>query len=292
MAREPKPVEVRIPDDTRPGPAWTRIGAVGLVGLLVGLAWPRLAGVRVGPRVPGASDEVSTEAPAAPVTALAEPEPTAAPVLAASKPVRKPSNKQVVVVGEGNIEHCHKGTKRVKPEHCGRVRLDGALAPKLQTLSTCPSAIGLAGQLEVRFDVDFKKNEIVVGAGKKSELPATTVQGIFTCLRDYVRDVQPDKLPHTFDRYRVGYVLDFYPPGTQPRTEGAEDEAEPDSNEPSGLATVTWDSAPVRDEPSTGKMVMRLVRGTRVKLLSRRNDWYHVKIRNQEGWIYRGAIGL
>ena len=57
------------------------------------------------------------------------------------------------------------------------------------------------------------------------------------------------------------------------------------------MASVTWDTALVRSEPKTGKVLMRLVRGTRVKILGRRKDWYRVKIREKEGWIYRGALG-
>ena len=60
----------------------------------------------------------------------------------------------------------------------------------------------------------------------------------------------------------------------------------------SGSGVVSWDTAPIRKEPKTGDVVMRAVKGTRVKILAKQNDWYRVEVGSKTGWVYRGAIGL
>jgi hypothetical protein len=144
----------------------------------------------------------------------------------------------------------------------------------------------------IRFDVDFDKQEIAVRKGDKSEIPSSTVNGIMACVADYIADLSADKIPHKHDKYRVHYDLSFHPPGTAVPRSGQEDAAEDDSDAERGFASVTWDTGLIRDEPRTGKVVARLVRGTRVRILGRRKDWYRVKIRSKEGWLYRGALGL
>jgi len=174
------------------------------------------------------------------------------------------------------------------------LRIDRVIAPRLQQLTSCPSALGLEGEMAIGFDLNFDKKEISVIKGKKSALPSTTVRGIIACVADYMRDVSPEKIVHKYSRYRVFYTLKFYPPGAAPNPQGAAEEAaaEAAAAEARGLATVNWDTALVRDEPRTGAVIARLVRGTRVKLLGRRKDWYRVKVRSKEGWVYRGALGL
>ncbi len=48
---------------------------------------------------------------------------------------------------------------------------------------------------------------------------------------------------------------------------------------------MSWDTALVRGAPKEGDVVMRLVRGTRVKLVGRQNDWYKVEHRGKTGWM-------
>jgi SH3-like domain-containing protein len=57
-----------------------------------------------------------------------------------------------------------------------------------------------------------------------------------------------------------------------------------------GSAQIVYDTVLVRDEPKTGKVIARLVRGTRVDLLSKKDSWYKIKFEEREGWVYRGAI--
>jgi len=209
------------------------------------------------------------------------------------------ANQQLVVVAEGTVEKCWNGKDALDAAECGPLRVDSVLTPRLRQLSSCPSALGLSGELQIGFDIDFEKKALRVLRGKKSEIPSSTVAGILSCAADYARDVSTEEIKHNQSKYRVFYTLRFYPPGSRPSTEPAEQQQ--DKNAPAdgqdgdsarGAATVAWDSVIVRDEPRTGRIVVRLVRGTRVTLISKRQDWYRIRVRTDEGWVYRGALGL
>ncbi|MBW2457017.1 MAG: SH3 domain-containing protein [Deltaproteobacteria bacterium] len=291
---DPRPTtKVTIPTPEQEQPGWRRVGIFAAVGLVIGVAWPTVAGIRVGPDVPGsktkpvATSQAGVPSPSAGATSKA-------PSLAKPAPSAAVTHKQTVVVSGGEITRCYQRKKKLGPEECGVLRVDRVLAPRLEQLAGCPSALGLQGELVLGFDLNFDKKEISVIRGKKSALPSSTVRGIIACAADYMRDVSPEKIAHKYSRYRVFYTLSFYPPGAAPNPQGAAEEAaaEADAAEARGLATVNWDTALVRDEPRSGAVIARLVRGTRVKLLGRRKDWYRVKVRSKEGWVYRGALGL
>ena len=46
-------VRVEVPDRGRDRPAWGKVGVIALLGFVIGVAWPRVAGVRLGPKAPG-----------------------------------------------------------------------------------------------------------------------------------------------------------------------------------------------------------------------------------------------
>jgi hypothetical protein len=290
-----------------------KVALLAALGFALGLSWPTLAGKHIGPQVPGAKSEPSEEAPAASASASARPaasavnsgaaEPSAS-VAASAAPAK---NQQKVVVDAGTILTCWKGKEKIDGEQCGKLKLDRTIVPLLEQLGSCPSALGLTGDLEITIDIDFDKKSIHVKRGKRAaakadpdkkegkapksnELPGTTVSGILACVADYVREVQADKIPHEKSRYSVQFALHFFAPGAapQPKTEEETPTAEPEDGD---VATIAWDSALLRDEPRTGKVVARLVRGTRVKILGGRKDWYEVKMGNRQGWLYRSAVG-
>ncbi len=287
MAKEP--ITIDVPSD-QPQQGWGKVGIFSAVGLLLGIAWPALAGITIGTRVPGAEDSPKTAVASS--SAKAKPSAAPKPALVKVAAAKTQDRKQTVVVGKGLITHCYKGRDRLKGEECGALRVDRVLLPQLQQLSGCPSAMGLAGEVEIRFDVNFKDQQINVSRGKKSEIPGSTLNGVVRCLADYIRDVSPEKIPHKYSRYRIAYSLKFYPPGAAPSSDPDASASNDDDNRARGLAAVSWDIGLVRDEPETGKVVVRLVRGTRVKLLGRRKDWYRVKVNSKEGWIYRAALGM
>jgi hypothetical protein len=289
----PPPLEVKLPDPDKDQPSWARAGIFAGAGLLIGLVWPVLAGVRVGPDVPGAKKaEEPTPAETSLASSPAVSASASAPKLAQAAPALEGSNQQKVVVKGGEIDHCYHKRDRMKGAECGVLKVDRTLAPRLEQLAGCASALGLDGEMGLGFDIDFEKKVIKVIKGDKSELPSSTINGIIACTVDYIADVSPDKIPHKYSRYRVDYMLRFYPPGSAPAREGASDEAEDTADSSRGLGTVSWDTALVRSEPNTGTVVARLVRGTRVKLLGRRKDWYRVKVGVHDGWIYRAALGM
>src|SRR5262245_6479099 len=106
MAKQDPPLKVEIPRPGAQEPAWSRVGIIGAAGFLIGIVWPKLAGVQIAPGVPEdlrAQPEVTAPAPA----------PSAAPVIpalassaaAAAAPADE-SNRQLVVVGAGTISRC------------------------------------------------------------------------------------------------------------------------------------------------------------------------------------------
>jgi len=283
-------VNVAVAGAEQGRPPWIRASIFAAIGLVVGVAWPTLAGIRIGPDLPGAKRDTSS---APPVAAAATQ--SAAPSAAASAAADAPdavSSKQLVAVEGGRISRCYHGKEKLAGERCGKLRIDKVLGPRLRALASCPSALGLKGQLEVAFDLDFREKEIRVIRGRGSKLPSSTVNGIVRCIADYLHDVSPEKIAHKHRKYRVEYTLKFYPPGSAPPRHGAEAPGADEGAAERATATVTWDTALVRDEPHTGKVIARLVRGTRVKLLGRRREWYRVRVASKDGWVYRGALGL
>ncbi len=313
--KKERPLTVEIPRPVDDQPAWSRVGVIALIGFAVGVAWPRLAGVKIGPGVPGEGRE--TEAAAAgPTAAPASPPPeTAAPAPAASNAAAR-KNEQLVVIGSGTITRCS-DKKNKKVEDCGALQFDPVALPKLKELAQCPSALGLEGKLAIGFEINFDKKEVqVVKARKvKTTLPTTTVNGILQCAAREFSTVALDEVPHKYPRYSLVYTATFYPPGKHPGDtgEGGKEGKEPgqeagkegegaegeeaagtttSETAASGSATISWDTALVRKEPKDGEVVARLVRGTKVKLTGKQNDWYKIEHRDKVGWVYRGAIGL
>ena len=58
------PLIVQMPKPAEDRPSWTKVGVITAIGFLVGVLWPRLAGVRMGPAVPEASPASVVAAPA------------------------------------------------------------------------------------------------------------------------------------------------------------------------------------------------------------------------------------
>jgi hypothetical protein len=311
--KKPRPLQIKEPTPVEDRPVWGRVGVVGGVGLAIGLLWPRLTGMHLAPDVPGAERQAASAAAEEPAGPSGTPSGTpglvvsakAGPSASANAPASD-ANQQLVVVGEGTIEKCWQGKDVSDGAECGPLRVDHILAPRLKQLSSCPSALGMSAELQIGFDLDFEKPEVKVIRGKKGDapkkgdVPSSTVQGVLSCIADSVRDISLQEIKHNHSKYRVYYTLKFYPPGARPSAEpAAEQPAEQGSSgsdeaaEAKGTAAVTWETALVRDEPRTGKVVARLVKGTRVTLLSKRQDWYRVRVRaGEEGWLYRGSLGL
>lgn len=300
MAKSERPVEVEIPCPGADQPVWSRVGIVAVLGFVVGIAWPRLAGVKIGPSVPAdlaAKVEATSAASAAPRAPASSAAPS--PSASAAEPAAAPaSNQELVVVGPGKIIKCYdKRDKKI--DDCEKLLFDPIAVKRLRALASCPSAVGLEGKMGVIFEVDFRKKRVFVKKTKKNALPSATVNGVVKCAAREFAHAPLDEVPHKHKHYVLEYPITFYPPGKHP--EGAAGDAgdgEPAAGattseaDASGTAIVAWDTAPVRKEPKDGAVVHRFVRGTKVKIVGKQNDWYKIESNGKVGWVYRGAIGL
>lgn len=312
MGKTDRPLAVEIPRPGSDQPAWSRVGAIGLAGFLIGIAWPRIAGVRIGPSVPGdlraqieaTASPAGSAAPRASGAASAAPAPSgsaaAVPPSAGSADPAVSANQELVVVGAGKITKCFE-KKDKKIEDCEKLLFDPIAVPRLKELSKCPSALGLEGKMTIGFEVNFDKKEVQVSKPKKVVgMPSTTVNGILQCAAHDFGNVTLDEVPHKFRRYTLAYTLNFYKPGKHPGAAENADGGDGDNaagattseTEATGNAVIASDSVSLRKEAKGKEKVGRLVRGTKVKILAKQNDWYKVESGSNVGWVYRTAIGL
>lgn len=307
MPKSERPLEVEIPRPGTDQPVWSRVGIVGVVGFILGIAWPRAAGVKIGPSVPAdlaakveatASPSSSAAARATASAAPAAPATSASAAAAADGDASPASNQELVVVGAGKIVKCY-DKKDKKIDDCEKLLFDPIAVKRLRALAACPSAVGLSGKMSVIFEVDFGKKEVGVKKAKKNALPSATVSGIVKCAAREFAQAPLDEVPHKHRHYVLEYPITFYPPGKHPQGASGGDagDGEPAAGattseaDASGTAVVAWDTAPVRKEPKDGEVVHRFVRGTKVKILGKQNDWYKIDSNGKVGWVYRGAIG-
>jgi len=308
MSKQNPPLVVEIPQAGVDQPAWSRVGIVGLVGFVIGIAWPLLAGVKIGPNVPGegrpqaATTASASAAPPPPASAVAPPPPTASAV-ASAETAAPPSNQEQVLVSAGKTLKCADKKNR-KVSDCDEIAFDTIAQPRLEKLFKCPSAMGLEGKMAIGVDLNFDKKDVrVVRIKKGTALPSSTVNGILQCAEREFEGVLIEEVEHKYRRYSLSYTLSFYPPGKHPDEEAAasagEDKGEGEEGEKGasegdagGSATVSVDSAILRNAPKGKEAVGRLVRGTKVKILSRDKNWYKVEYGSKTGWLYRSTIGL
>jgi hypothetical protein len=313
---DPSP-RVQVPSAQADRPRWNHVGILAAIGFIAGVAWPRLAGVRVGPSVPESSSPPlpSASALATPVTpagssATAAPEiaaPAAPSVSARQVPLGAGATaSSTVVVGHGSISSCKTAeAESLKASECGSLAgLDAIVLPRLRKLSACPAATAASGKLHLAVHVDFVHGVVSADLGHGRN-PAEA-DALIACVRANLAGVNPAALTHDKPRYTVSYSVTFVPPeGPAPADSsapGASAPAEPPAvpavvtapSRPDGIAQVEWDVAIVRDAPKTGKVVARLQRGASVRVGTQSDGWVPVRYGDNytsEGWIYRAAIG-
>lgn len=305
LSRKDAPLRVDIPNAKQDRALTSKVGLVAVVGFGLGILWPRLVGYNVGPDLPGGGSGGVTTASGASASASAKPaaarpsgeamaSPSGSPSEAATEEPSAdagPSNRETVVVGDGKVESC-KGKKGDKTEDCGKLSFDKIAKTRLAELARCPAAIGLEGKMTLAITVNFERNDITVdNERKKSGLPSDTVRGVLVCAGKELKGVELEKIPHTHQRYSLSYEVSFYPPGKAPNGDEPAKGDDAQEEKSLGRATVTQDRALVREAPKTGKVVVRLVQGTRVKLVEQQGDWYKIESSKGKGWVYRQAIG-
>jgi hypothetical protein len=297
------PLTVQIPGPSEDRPSWTRVGVITAIGFIVGVAWPRLAGVRLGPSVPEASPAVASAAPsasespgAAPAAAPSGASATVAalPAVAASPaPAASAPPPAAVSVGHGVVFSCRSSDgESMKGSDCGSLPgLDGLIMPRLRKLTECPEAAGVSGKVHFVVHLDFPRGGLAVDLGRGHAVPAP--DALLACAKADVAGLGLAAVVHENPRYSVAYSVTFggaaaAPSGSAAAPSRAGGEAAV------GNAQVVWEVAIVRDAPKTGKVVARLQRGAELHLGTAKDGWYPVKFGDgfaSDGWIYRGAIG-
>jgi hypothetical protein len=291
LARPRLKVEVPKPGADRP--ELGRVGIIAGVGFAIGVAWPWLAGVRLVPSPP--KDDATEAAPSGSAALLAPSgDPAASAVPAASGSIPAPpvrTREETVKVSEMKITVCRDNEGK-KLKDCDRVGFDALSRPHLEELAKCEGAIGASQTLSLGFELDFEKKAVTdVFAGKSTTFPKDKVHALVECAKKEFEGVRLDAVDHEHGRYTAFYFIEFVPPGTVSDAPGT---AAEETAEASGLATIDWDVAVVRDQPEDGKILTRLRYGTRVVVTARRGKWYEVKYdaKGTKGWVHRNALGL
>jgi hypothetical protein len=309
--RKDAPLAVDIPSPERDKPAWVKVGVIAAVGFVIGVAWPRVAGVRFGPSAPGeasANASATAAAPRAPDAPPASVKATTALPVATTPPAPKaPPPPPQVTVARGIVVTCKTTDGEAKKgKECGSINgLEGLVQPRLKKISACAGVEGVTGKFSFVANADFARGSLSYEIAKGSTV--TNADAVNACLKTTFHGVTPAGIPHEHARYSVSYGVTLAPgieaappPATAavntPAPEPAA--AKPDEPKPeapaAGEAAVAWDVALVRDVPKNGQVVARLQRGTKVKIGTMKDGWYSVKYGDDwksDGWVYRAAIG-
>ena len=297
------PLTVQIPRPGEDHPRWRRVGVITAIGFVIGVLWPRLAGVRLGPAVPEATSaaaiasEAPPAAPAAPGLPAAPSPATAAPPAAVVAPAPSASAAPAVsvAVGHGVVFACKTSDgDSEKGSDCGSLPgLDGLVMPRLRKLADCPDAAGASGKVHFVVHLDFGRGGVGIDLGRGHGVASP--DALLACAKTDLTGLSVAAVPHDNPRYSVAYSVTFgggaattaSASATPSAARAAGDAAE-------GTAQVQWEVAIVRDSPKTGKVIARLQRGSELHLGSPRDGWYPVKFGDgfsSDGWVYRGAIG-
>ena len=300
------PFRMDLPNSETDRPSWVRVGAIAALGFIIGVAWPKLAGVRLGPSAPGEAAP-ATSAPSRAmdtVPAPAAPSQAVAPAAMLASSTRVPSPAPVVTSGPVTVSVNHGVTLTCKTEDgetrkgkaCGAaIAFDALALPRLKKLSQCQAADGAAGKLSTIFNVDFVNDKVDVFVGRSSTVG--NLDTIAGCLRGSFQTVSLGPIEHEHPRYQIAYNVNLSPRGVAPPAAPSGSPTSPRvKEEPSDSpsAQVVWEVAIVRDTPRTGQIIARLQRGTKIHVGSGEEGWYRVKYGatfSDEGWVYRGAIG-
>jgi hypothetical protein len=273
-----------------------RIGVIAAIGFAVGIAWPRLAGLKLAPNPPEDKVAAPSSAPPTAQPAPSPPSATSPPAPEQAAP-QTPTVEASVRVGEPHVTSCRNADGDAQRE-CGSLDLKAVLEKKLVGLETCEAAQGSDGVLSLGLDLDFASGSVVgVKTGKSTTLAATTAHKLVDCARSQLSNVSLTGVEHRHPQYTIFYLLTFTPPAApaQGAALGAAPAPDDQMVKASGRATVAWAVALVRSEPSTKAAVAtRLLAGTRVVVTGRKGDWCQVQYdaKGSEGWVYRTAIGL
>lgn len=205
---------VEFPKQGEDRPVWAKAGVIAVIGFALGIAWPRLAGVRLGPTPPeenkpatavAASGSSARPAPSAAMSAPMAPQASGATSVAGQQGT-------TVAVSPGKVLSC-KNAKGKAQDECDTPDFDQVIGPKLKGLSRCGAVSGLAGKLSVGFDLDFSHNKWKLVRGKSTTLPEKAALPVWQCLENELQKLVLDDVTHKHARYSMFYTVQIVPPG-------------------------------------------------------------------------------
>jgi hypothetical protein len=295
------PLSVQIPGPADDRPAWTKVAVIAAIGFIVGIAWPKLVGVRLGPSVPEASSAAAVaSAPAVeavPAPSAPPSSPTLPAVAVAPAPVASAPAPLSVTVGRGVVFACKNSDgDTLKGGECGGLPgLDSIIMPRLRKLADCAEASEASGKVHFVVHLDFPRGGLALDLGRGRSAPS---EALLACAKTELAGAGLTGIAHENPRYSVAYSVTFA--GGSGGAASASAQASPSvagrapSDAADGAAQVVWEVAIVRDAPKTGKVLARLQRGAELHIGAPKDGWYPVKYGDgfaSDGWVYRGAIG-
>jgi SH3 domain-containing protein len=297
-------VKVEVPGSQDDSVKFGRVGIIAVVGFAIGIAWPRLAGVKLVPSapVPAAAEASARELTGAPLENKqhdAPAAPSAAPPAAAT--ADKPPAERILV-SDLQIASC-KNQHGKRAQACDRIDFDKAAREHLRDLSACSGTEDAAGVLSLGFELDFEKDKIKsIQSGKSTSLEQDNVDRLLGCARQAFANVSLAGIAHEQATYSLYYRIELLAPADDGKKaaadapDGAPVTAAAGVDTPaSGHATVSWDVALVRSAPARdGEVRARVLAGTRVVVTGKNGDWFRIKYdaKGSQGWVYRTAIGM
>jgi hypothetical protein len=296
MASRDQPIVV-LPRTEGDRPPWAKVSLIAAAGFIIGIAWPRLAGMRIAPNPPSDGPQAAAQNHAAAALASGSASALARAAAAPSAAALAAPAAVSISVGQGLILSCWE-LADAKQKECGSLQFDPIAVPKIKGLAQCAAAAGVTGKLSIGFDIDFRKKTIHPKVGKSTTVARDSAEALVKCAEPMFENVGLWEVPHEHRHYTVFYTAELSPPGKQgdtastpPAVEGRAAGTTTGETAASGTATIGWDVALVRDTPKTGSVVGRILQGSKVKLVGKQGEWYHVQYGSIDGWVHRGAIG-
>ncbi|RYZ01963.1 MAG: SH3 domain-containing protein [Myxococcales bacterium] len=291
-------LKVEVPGSKEDGVKFGRVGIIAAVGFAIGIAWPRLAGVKLVPSVPvpAAAEASARELTGAPAE-TSKPAP-AAPLPVPSVPAADKAPAERVLISDVQVASC-RNEQGKRAQSCDRIEFDRLAREHLRELAACPGTESAAGVLSLGFELDFGAGKVKsIQSGKSTSLEQDVVDRFLACAKDGFANVPLAGIAHEQRAYTLYYRLELLSPAGSAAKPSATEPAPAASGEStpaSGTATVSWDVALVRSQPARdGEVRARVLSGTRVVVTGKSGDWFRIKYdaKGSQGWVYRTAIGM
>ncbi len=290
-----RPINVSSPAPEADQPKLAQVAVIASVCFVVGALWPTLSGLRLVPAVPSSQSDDKSEAAPRPARPPSEPPTSGVPVSglalneASELPPSAPGEHTAVLTKE-LIVNCHDDQDR-KLSECDKPGFEQVAKDRLRALTSCEATKGATGTLSIGFDLDFSKEKITrVLKGKSTTFSDEAAEALVACAKQEFMSATLRGVEHTHAKYLVFYMVELKAGVAQ----GAPGQAQTQVVSATGNATIVWNSARIRSEPDEGKVVARILYGTRVVVTGRQEDWYRVKYdaKGNEGWVHKNALAL